>query len=67
MWLDVSRPSHPELQVEMRLSWLWQRQGKREAPRQLLVAVYGWFIEGFDMIALQEAQVLLEALAEGQP
>jgi predicted ATPase len=47
----------------MSLSRLWQRQGKRDEARELLAAVYGWFTEGFDTADLQEAKVLLEALA----
>jgi TOMM system kinase/cyclase fusion protein len=52
-----------ELRAAMSLSRLWQRQGKRDAARQLLVGVYGWFTEGFDTADLQEAKALLEELA----
>jgi hypothetical protein len=38
----------------MSLSRLWQQQGTREAARQLLTAVYGWFTEGFDAADLQD-------------
>jgi predicted ATPase len=51
-----------ELRAAMSLARLWQRQGKRDAARQRLSAVYGWFTEGFDTADLQEAKVLLEAL-----
>jgi len=47
----------------MSLSRLWQRQGKRNAARELLAPIYGWFTEGFDTVDLQEAKALLEALA----
>ena len=47
----------------MSLSRLWQRQGKRDAARQLLAEVYGWFTEGFDTADLQEARALLAALS----
>jgi predicted ATPase len=47
----------------MSLSRLWQQQGKREAVRELLAGVYGWFTEGFDTADLQEAKALLDALA----
>ena len=40
---------------------LWQRQGKRQEPRQLLGKIYHWFTEGFDTADLQEAKALLEA------
>jgi hypothetical protein len=52
-----------ELRAAMSLSLLWQRQGKRDAARELLAAVYGWFTEGFDTADLQEAKTLLEELA----
>jgi predicted ATPase len=51
-----------ELRAAMSLSQLWQRQGRRDAARQLLAEVYGWFTEGFDTADLQEARVLLNAL-----
>ena len=51
-----------ELRAVMSLSRLWQRQGKREAARQLLEEIYGWFTEGFDTADLQEARALLETL-----
>jgi len=52
-----------ELRAAVSLARLWQRQGKRATARQLLAPVYGWFTEGFDTADLQEARVLLEALA----
>ena len=51
-----------ELRAAMSLSRLWQRQGKRDAARQLLAEVYGWFTEGFDTADLQAAKALLEEL-----
>jgi predicted ATPase len=53
-----------ELRAAMSLSRLWQRQGKRDAARQVLAPVYGWFTEGFDTADLQEAKALLEALGQ---
>ena len=47
----------------MRLSRLWQRQGKKGEARKLLAEVYGWFTEGFDTADLKEAGVLLQKLA----
>ena len=47
----------------MSLARLWQRQGKRDAARELLAPLYDWFTEGFDTADLQEAKALLEALA----
>jgi TOMM system kinase/cyclase fusion protein len=52
-----------ELRATLRLSRLWQQQGKQEAARQLLAEIYGWFTEGFDTADLQEAKVLLEELS----
>jgi adenylate cyclase len=47
----------------MSLGRLWQRQGRQAEARQLLAEIYDWFTEGFDTADLQEARVLLEALA----
>lgn len=52
-----------ELRVVMSLSRLWQQQGKTDAARQMLAAIYGWFTEGFDTKDLTEAKELLETLA----
>jgi predicted ATPase len=62
----VARHQHTkssELRAAMRLSRLWQQQGKRDEARELLAPIYGWFTEGFDTADLQEAQVLLEELS----
>jgi predicted ATPase len=64
--LDVARRQEAkslELRAAMSLSRLWQQQGKQAEARELLASVYGWFTEGFDTQDLQEAKVLLEALA----
>ena len=42
---------------------LWRDQGKREAARELLAPVHGWFTEGFDTLDLKEAKTLLDELA----
>jgi class 3 adenylate cyclase/predicted ATPase len=63
--LDIARRQQAkslELRAAMSLSQLWQRQGKRNAARQLLSETYGWFTEGFDTADLQEARALLAAL-----
>jgi TOMM system kinase/cyclase fusion protein len=52
-----------ELRTATSLARLWQQQGKRDEARQVLGDVYGWFTEGFDTAALQDAKALLEALA----
>ena len=61
--LEVARRQQAkalELRVALSLSRLWQRQGKREDARQLLVGVYSWFMEAFDTSDLQAAKALLE-------
>jgi predicted ATPase len=64
--LDVARRQQArslELRAAMSLSRLWQRHGKRDEARDLLVPLYGWFTEGFDTVDLQEARALLDELA----
>jgi class 3 adenylate cyclase/tetratricopeptide (TPR) repeat protein len=51
-----------ELRVATSLARLWQRQGKRDAARDLLAPVYAWFTEGFDTGDLQDAKALLVEL-----
>jgi class 3 adenylate cyclase/predicted ATPase len=52
-----------ELRAAMSMARLWRDQGKREAARDLLAPVYGWFTEGFDTRDLKEAKALLGELA----
>jgi class 3 adenylate cyclase/predicted ATPase len=52
-----------ELRVAMSMARLWRDQGKRDAARELLAPVYGWFTEGFDTQDLKQAKALLEELA----
>lgn len=51
-----------ELRATVSLARLWQRQGKRQAARNMLSEIYHWFTEGFDTKDLQEAKALLEEL-----
>jgi predicted ATPase len=51
-----------ELRAATSLARLWQRQGKRDAARDLLAPVYEWFTEGFDTRDLKEAKALLAEL-----
>ena len=46
----------------MRLSRLWQSQGKREEARKALEEVHSWFTEGFTTPDLIEAKALLDPL-----
>jgi predicted ATPase len=41
-----------------------EHQGKRDAARDLLAPVYGWFTQGFGTRDLKEANALLQELAE---
>jgi len=52
-----------ELLSAISLARLWREQGKRSEARDLLVPIYGWFTEGFDTPALQDAKALLDQLA----
>jgi len=47
----------------MGLSRLWPQQGRREAARQELMAIDGWFIEECNTADLQEARALLAELS----
>jgi adenylate cyclase len=63
--IDIARQQGArswELRATMSLCRLWQAQGKKEAARQMLSEIYGWFTEGFDTVDLKEAQVLLGEL-----
>jgi uncharacterized protein YsxB (DUF464 family) len=50
------------LRAAMSMARLWRDQGKRDAARDLLAPVYGWFTEGFDTLDLKEAKALLDEL-----
>ena len=52
-----------ELRAAMSMARLWRDQGKRDAARDLLAPVYGWFTEGFDTLDLKDAKALLDDLA----
>jgi class 3 adenylate cyclase/predicted ATPase len=51
-----------ELRSAMSLARLWRDHGRRAEARNLLAPIYGWFTEGFDTPALQEAKAVLEQL-----
>jgi predicted ATPase len=64
--LAVSRKQEAkswELRAAMSMARLWRDQGKRDAARDLLAPVYGWFTEGFDTLDLKEAKALLNELS----
>ena len=65
--LEVARSQQAkslELRAAMSLGRMWQKQGKRDDARSLLVPVYHWFTEGFDTADLQEAKALRDALIQ---
>ena len=64
--LEVARQQQAkswELRAAMSMARLWRDQGKRDAARDLLAPVYGWFTEGFDTLDLREARALLDELS----
>jgi class 3 adenylate cyclase/predicted ATPase len=64
--IDVARAQQAkswELRAAMSMARLWRDQGKRDAARDLLAPIYGWFTEGFDTLDLKEAKALLDTLA----
>jgi predicted ATPase len=64
--LEIARQQQAkswEVRAAMSMARLWRDQGKREAARDLLAPVYGWFTEGFDTLDLKEAKQLLDELA----
>ena len=56
-----------ELRAATSLARLWQRQGKRDAARDLLAPVHTWFTEGFDTRDLITAKTLLAELGGADP
>jgi DNA-binding SARP family transcriptional activator len=53
-----------ELRATIRLTQLWQTQGREAEAHARLSEIYGWFTEGFDVPDLVEARTLLANLAE---
>jgi predicted ATPase len=51
-----------ELRAAADLARLWSDSGRRDEARALLVPIYDWFTEGFDIADLSEAKVLLDKL-----
>jgi len=52
-----------ELHTVTRLATLYTEQDKRNEAYNLLAPVYGWFTEGFETPALQDAKMLLDQSA----
>jgi predicted ATPase len=51
-----------ELRAAVSLAQLWRDQGRHAETRELLAPMYNWFTEGFEMLDLREAQMLLDEL-----
>jgi predicted ATPase len=63
--IDIARSQSAkfwELRAAISLAGLWRAQGKRDAARNLLGPVYGWFTEGLDTPFLKKAEALLAEL-----
>jgi class 3 adenylate cyclase/predicted ATPase len=52
-----------ELRATTSLARLWSDRGRNAEARDLLAPIYGRFTEGFGTLDLQEAKILLDALA----
>jgi predicted ATPase len=52
-----------ELRAALRLSRLWQTQGRKEEARELLSSAYSKITEGFSTADMKEAKALLTTLA----
>jgi tetratricopeptide (TPR) repeat protein len=64
--VDSARAGHAsmlELRAALRLSRLWQKQGKTEQAQKILSEAYGKMTEGFTTPDLKEAQALLAELS----
>ena len=53
-----------ELRAAMSRARLWRDQGRRDAARDLLAPIYGWFTEGLETLDLKQAKALLEELGQ---
>jgi predicted ATPase len=51
-----------ELRAAMSLARFWADQRKRVEARDLLLPIYDWFTEGFEMPDIKSAKALLENL-----
>jgi predicted ATPase len=52
-----------ELRATMSLARLLRKTARRDEARVMLAEIYGWFTEGFDTPALNEAKTLLDELS----
>ncbi len=52
-----------ELRATMSLARLLRNTARRDEARAMLAEIYGWFTEGFDTPALNEAKTLLDQLS----
>jgi class 3 adenylate cyclase/predicted ATPase len=64
--LAVARRSEArslELRAALGLARLWQRQGRRQDARELLVPLHDGFAEGFETADLRDAKALIDELS----
>jgi class 3 adenylate cyclase/tetratricopeptide (TPR) repeat protein len=64
--IDVARRQSAklyELRASTTLARLWRDHGRHTEARDLLAPIYGWFTEGFETPALQDAKSLLKELS----
>ncbi len=61
-WARRQRARSWELRSSTTLADLLARRGERDAARELLAPIYGWFKEGFDSHDLKAARSMLESL-----
>ena len=65
--LDVARAQEArwwELRTSVSLARLLLDTNRRDEARTILVDVYNWFTEGFELPDLKEAKALLDELSE---
>jgi predicted ATPase len=60
----VQQAKSLELRAAMSMARLLNDQDKRQAARDVLAPVYGWFAEGFETRDLREAKALLGELGQ---
>ncbi|MBV8523976.1 MAG: AAA family ATPase [Acetobacteraceae bacterium] len=56
-----------ELRAAINLAQLWLDHGSRQAARDLLAPIYGWFTEGSAIFDLQQASALMAELRDSRP
>jgi tetratricopeptide (TPR) repeat protein len=68
--IDVARRQGArlfELRATVSLARLLKQQGETEQARQMLIEIYNWFTEGFELPDLKDAKALLEEMGGSTP